>query len=564
MSQDALRYPKNKKESHLEPVPSFVHISLPGLIARIYISTRIMSHFIDEDSLMEDDTHPNDAGAIVPGGVGSDPRGSSSGFEPSPKLSARIKKLAHWRIDSSSIVFDNDGSESHGGHAIVSKGKMNWAEISQWDLRKRAWDQGWHHEALKYRLWTRQKPGMMDLAVKKMRLADDTDFERVLGSTIREAEFLAKLNHRNIVELEGLVEDVSKGIIWLVLPWAKYGNLKNFNALEKWEIPERISLISDVAQGLEYLHSREPPICHGDLKSLNILVYEDCHARITDFGSARHRPPCDPNMQVEQVKIQALSAQPPNVAFSTSTKTITLTGNKYTLRWAAPELLAEDRLSLRSDIWALGWIAYEVMTEFLPFEDAKSDVVVVKRVLGGELPSLTENDDLRLIDELCSLMNMCWRNNPTERPTATRCRESIKQMPMFPPLIELSGAGQRIDILNHLNKAAYAHQSRGDYERASKFLVIAVERLRKRGGARHLIFGLRDLAQLHRLQNEYHKAFPLLLEALEIYTSCGDRKGRADALWALACLYRLREEAERMLCVLLLMCKGSEASMTRP
>lgn len=68
------------------------------------------------------------------------------------------------------------------------------------------------------------------------------------------------------------------------------------------------------------------------------------------------------------------------------------------------------------------------MTEFLPFEDAKSDVVVVKRVLGGELPSLTENDDLRLIDELCSLMNMCWRNNPTERPTATRCRESIKQM----------------------------------------------------------------------------------------------------------------------------------------
>lgn len=90
------------------------------------------------------------------------------------------------------------------------------------------------------------------------------------------------------------------------------------------------------------------------------MVYEDCHARITDFGSARHRPPCDPNMQVEQVKIQALSAQPPNVAFSTSTKTITLTGNKYTLRWAAPELLAEDRLSLRSDIWALGWIAYEV------------------------------------------------------------------------------------------------------------------------------------------------------------------------------------------------------------
>ncbi|KIO17100.1 hypothetical protein M407DRAFT_85297, partial [Tulasnella calospora MUT 4182] len=39
--------------------------------------------------------------------------------------------------------------------------------------------------------------------------------------------------------------------------------------------------------GLEYLHSRKPPICHGDLKSLNILVSSSYRAIITDFGSAR-------------------------------------------------------------------------------------------------------------------------------------------------------------------------------------------------------------------------------------------------------------------------------------
>lgn len=65
-------------------------------------------------------------------------------------------------------------------------------------------------------------------------------------------------------------------------------------------------------------------------------------------------------MGVEQADSDARSTQAVNASFSASTNTITLTGNQYTLRWAAPELLEEDQLSLRSDIWALGWIVYEV------------------------------------------------------------------------------------------------------------------------------------------------------------------------------------------------------------
>lgn len=95
-----------------------------------------------------------------------------------------------------------------------------------------------------------------------MRIADDTDFERVIGVrmlrpisamlckglksvqlTIREAEFLAEMSHANIIYLEGFVEDASNEIIWLVFPWADNGNLKDFIALQYWEIPERISLV---------------------------------------------------------------------------------------------------------------------------------------------------------------------------------------------------------------------------------------------------------------------------------------------------------------------------------
>ncbi|KAG9041722.1 hypothetical protein FS837_011837 [Tulasnella sp. UAMH 9824] len=327
-----------------------------------------MSHPVDEDTLMEDESHH--FVAEVPRPVGPDPSGSPGGFEPSAKLRASIEKLAHWRIDPTSIDFDEGKAESHGGHATVSRGNLNMKGIDMRDMEKRALGKKMAGDRMNYFLWEREKMKKArwpkkEVAVKKMRVADDMDFERILGVrmlqpisqrfrkalmaiqlAIREAELLAELNHPNIVELEGFVEDACKGIVWLVFPWSFEGNLKDVIAKEKWEIPERISLIQ-----------------------LNVLIDCDwdefeCHniwARIADFGSARRLPRRDPSTQIEEMVTRLPSAEPPTAAFRASTKTITLTGNKYTLRWAAPELLLEDQLSLWSGIWAMGWIIYEVL-----------------------------------------------------------------------------------------------------------------------------------------------------------------------------------------------------------
>ncbi|KAG8915992.1 hypothetical protein FRC00_012685 [Tulasnella sp. 408] len=329
---------------------------------------------------------------------------------------------------------------------------------------------------------------MQDIAVKKMRVADNTDFERVLGLTIRETEFLAKLNHKNIVELEGFIGDVSKGIIGLVFPWAWDGNLKDFIAREKWEIPERISLVSDVAKGLEYLHSRNPPICHGDLKSLNVLIYgqwetgaehEKFYARIADFGSASHLPKRDPNTQIEEMVTASQSMQPPTAAFCASTKTITLTGNKYTLRWAAPELLLQEQFSLWSDIWALGWTAYEVMTGSLPFEDVASEVAAVECVVEGKLPSLMDNAHLSLMHEICSL--------------------SFEKLPMFPPeMVDDS----RIISHENLTELGHMYQSRGQYGRAFAIFVDTLQKVRWSGSDDQILPIMLAFAQLARLREE--------------------------------------------------------------
>ncbi|KAG8962273.1 hypothetical protein FRC00_009905 [Tulasnella sp. 408] len=65
------------------------------------------------------------------------------------------------------------------------------------------------------------------------------------------------------------------------------------------------------------------------------------------------------------------------------------------------------------------------MTGFLPFEDVTSDIGVVERVIEGKVPSLVDDANLALIKEVCSLMEMCWKIRPTERPTADSCRKAI-------------------------------------------------------------------------------------------------------------------------------------------
>ncbi|KIO18370.1 hypothetical protein M407DRAFT_225855, partial [Tulasnella calospora MUT 4182] len=163
--------------------------------------------------------------------------------------------------------------------------------------------------------------------------------------------------------------------------------------------------IDDVARGVEYLHSRKPPICHGDLKSVSCSTSVIAHV---------------PNLNLSP-EDQHITTHCP------STNTITLTCKHYTVRWAAPELVAEDESSLASDIWALGWVAYEVMTNYIPFHDVK-EPKVINRIVRGDLPSVSNDTRMMLMQALCSLVGQCWSVDPSKRPAAKDCRESMEWM----------------------------------------------------------------------------------------------------------------------------------------
>ncbi|KAG9050006.1 hypothetical protein FS837_008186 [Tulasnella sp. UAMH 9824] len=399
------------------------------------------------------------------------------------------------------------------------------------------------------------KPKMV--AVKRLNIAEDTDLERVLGLALRESELLTQLSHPNIVKLEGFVEDLPGYELWLIFPWEEHGNLRDFLASGEWEIPERISLINDVTLGLEYLHSRDPPIYHGDLKSLNILVNSKCRAVITDFGSARclrddhvhpiikpketedkPRPATDPTTSEPHLTLEAF--------FSATASTITLTGSSYTLRWAAPEVLLDDKPCLRSDIWALGWIAYEVMTNTIPFHDVKKDAIVIDRVIQGHMPSVTEDARMSLIRALCSLMVQCWNLNPEKRPTAAECRKLISWMPMIvpAPTQDMNEGVSSTRYAQLLNQLGQMYKQQGDYLNAYDCFTKASDIYTIRADSSGKAYNLRSLADLHLFRGEPTEAASFYTEALQIYTRSGDQMEKANAIWGLAEVRRLQGEYE--------------------
>ncbi|XP_045789577.1 probable LRR receptor-like serine/threonine-protein kinase At1g05700 isoform X2 [Trifolium pratense] len=104
-----------------------------------------------------------------------------------------------------------------------------------------------------------------------------------------EAQLLMIVHHRNLVPLIGYCdEDEIKALLY---EYMANGNLhqhllvENTNIL-KWN--ERLNIAVDAANGLDYLHNGcKPPIIHRDLKPSNILLDENMHAKIADFGISR-------------------------------------------------------------------------------------------------------------------------------------------------------------------------------------------------------------------------------------------------------------------------------------
>ncbi|KAF8186928.1 kinase-like domain-containing protein, partial [Mycena galopus ATCC 62051] len=239
------------------------------------------------------------------------------------------------------------------------------------------------------------------VSVKIMRLFRDADMKYALQEFGREALIWRQLSHPNLLPFFGLHYLDSR--LCLVSPWMANGHILQFLETAPPDT-DRVSLMLDVAMGLEYLHGKR--IVHGDLKGMNILVTPSRRACVADFGLST-------------------IADAMTLRFTHSTAS----PKGGTARYQAPELLSTDTPNhFGSDVYAFGCVCYEVrlhslaktfpimiLTGKAPLYEIPRDVTVLIRVLEGIRPSRPET--ISADDKLWLLMQDCWREKSCHRPS---------------------------------------------------------------------------------------------------------------------------------------------------
>lgn len=227
------------------------------------------------------------------------------------------------------------------------------------------------------------------------------------------------LNHKNIVKLYNADILPLPYIEMEYVEGVKIGN-KLIRSLDEYPKPVKeelaLKIVKEIAEGLKYVHSRG--IIHRDLKPLNVLLKCDLTPKITDLGLA---------------KLSALSSKS------------SIRG--YSPRYAAPEQIDEKtygETDERTDIYQLGLIFYELLTNKFPYEGETAASIVSKVVNPSIKPKLPSEHDakyakydkifrkllakrkenrFRSIDEFLGALNAIV-NMDTER---TRLKEALKK-----------------------------------------------------------------------------------------------------------------------------------------
>ncbi|KAG8905282.1 hypothetical protein FRB99_000299 [Tulasnella sp. 403] len=178
------------------------------------------------------------------------------------------------------------------------------------------------------------------VAVKKLRIEGDRkQCVHIAIAFVRELAVWAALKHPNILPLIGYHMSPELDEAWLVSSFASNGNVTSYIQHTELDLQERLELAKDTALGLEYLHTRTPPVCHGDIKALNVLIGNDGRAMLCDFGLAKRTK-------------------------GMPTALLTTCFNQGgTVRYLSPELFGDKAIrTLESDVWAWGCLLLEVST----------------------------------------------------------------------------------------------------------------------------------------------------------------------------------------------------------
>ncbi|KAJ4846243.1 hypothetical protein Tsubulata_012562 [Turnera subulata] len=231
-------------------------------------------------------------------------------------------------------------------------------------------------------------------AIKKMK-----------WNAYEELKILQKVNHGNLVRLEGFCIDPEDANCYLIYEYIENGSLHSWlhdNKSEKLNWKTRLRIAVDVANGLQYIHEHtRPRVVHKDIKSSNILLDSNMRAKIANFGLAKS---------------------------GCNAITMHIVG---TQGYIAPEYLADGVVSTRMDVFSFGVVLLELIS-------GKQAIDEEGKVLWAKAGGILEGNEERrvkrletwmdetLVEESCSMESVmsvmaiavaCLHKDPAKRPS---------------------------------------------------------------------------------------------------------------------------------------------------
>ena len=218
------------------------------------------------------------------------------------------------------------------------------------------------------------------ISLSGQEFADEGEYR---ARFLREVRAAGRLSHPGIVTIYDAGEDPDTNEPYLVMEFVTGEPLNRLLARER-KLPLSLSLqyAQEIAEALDYAHSQG--VVHRDIKPANILITEDGHPKIADFGVAW--------MHQEITQVGEVVGSP---------------------AYMAPEQMSGKQGDARSDLFSLGVVLYSMITGFRPFQGNSAKTVVFKVMNIDPVPVTSFQSNVS--PELDAIVSRAIAKDPDER-----------------------------------------------------------------------------------------------------------------------------------------------------
>ncbi|KAF7337113.1 hypothetical protein MVEN_02148900 [Mycena venus] len=236
------------------------------------------------------------------------------------------------------------------------------------------------------------------VALKRIRpiFQKSSDWRKFRQRFCREALLWQRLQNPYVLSFIGIDAESFPTSLCMVSPWMQHGTILSHLAKNGNVSLER--QLFEIAQGLAYLHSQS--IIHGDLRGSNIMVDDQWHACLADFGLAVFSNATSPTYSLETRRISASCG------------------------------LEKIQRTFSNDVYSFACVCIELYTGKPPFSDIHHEMAVALQVIAKERPARPSDANGRemMSDRLWAIVQQCWSHEVAERPCMDRVVELMMEV----------------------------------------------------------------------------------------------------------------------------------------